>query len=186
VTALFRNCDRLPAWLALFLTCSFASSALPQSQSSGEPQRSKVALEALTRLQGIDLNTNPSLKAAVYKLLDQTRGTAEFVQIVKQLRLQDQDDALLEIASRNPSADFGVEAIRLVLGNSEGTHSIKQFLERTNAVAVRGAVEALGNAAENKSVPILLSLIKDSKRDLNCESKWLALWPEQRKVSVRS
>ena len=147
---------------ALLLVFFWNWSAFPQP--SAEPAKSGIAMEALKRLQGIDLNANPGLKAAVYKLLDQSRGTAEFVEIVRQLRLQGQDQELLEIASAHPGTDYGVEAIRLVLGNQEGLGLIKQFLERTNTAAVQGAAEALGNAAEKKAVPILVALLKDSKQ----------------------
>ena len=154
--------DRIMTRPALLLVFFWNWSAFPQP--SAEPAKSGIAMEALKRLQGIDLNANPGLKAAVYKLLDQSRGTAEFVEIVRQLRLQGQDQELLEIASAHPGTDYGVEAIRLVLGNQEGLGLIKQFLERTNTAAVQGAAEALGNAAEKKAVPILVALLKDSKQ----------------------
>ncbi len=105
--------------------CAFTTWAQP---ASGDTQKNAIALEALSRLQGADINANPSLKAAIYRLLDQARGTAQFVQIVKQFDLKDQNESLLEAASGNPAADFGVEAIRVLLAN-QGSNSIKQALE---------------------------------------------------------
>src|SRR6266446_4113003 len=122
--------------------CAFTTWAQP---ASGDTQKNAIALEALSRLQGADINANPGLKAAIYRLLDQARGTAQFVQIVKQFDLKDQNEGLLEAASGNPAADFGVEAIRVLLAN-QGSNSIKQVLEGTNVVLATRTAKVLGNA----------------------------------------
>ncbi len=141
-----------------------ASTGMAQS-SAGETQKNDIALEALSHLQGIDINSNPNLKATVYKLLEQSRGTANFVQIVKQLHLQDQNEVLLEIAITNPGADFGVDAIRVLLANG-GSNLIRQSLSGTNVSVATRTAEVLGNASEKQTVPILLPLLEDAQRDL--------------------
>src|SRR6059058_5478217 len=47
------------------------------------PDRTAIAIEALSRLKDVDLESNPALKAAVMKVLDSTRGTPNFVKIVQ-------------------------------------------------------------------------------------------------------
>src|SRR6267378_6968618 len=143
--------------------CAFASSAW---SSSDDTQKISIALEALKRLPGADLNSNPNLKAAVYRLLDQARGTSQFVQIVKQFDLKDQNEGLLEVASSNPTADFGVEAMRVLLAK-QGSNSIGQALAGTNVVVATRTAEVLGNTAERLSVPLLLPLLNDQQRDLD-------------------
>src|SRR5437588_12770718 len=83
---------------ALRLLTIFLFVATAALSGSGETQDNTLALEALSRLQGVDLDANPGLKAVVLKLLDKTRGTAQFVQITKQFHFQDQDAGLLEVA----------------------------------------------------------------------------------------
>src|SRR5947207_9712558 len=80
----------------LVLTFTLVSAAAASDLS--ESQRTAIALEALGHLQGIDLEAKPNLKAAVLRLLDRTRGTPQFVQLVKQFHFKDQDAGLLEAA----------------------------------------------------------------------------------------
>src|SRR5213593_4146630 len=86
-----------PRWLPglLLFAChllAWNSGAL--ADDSGSPtnsDRAAIAREALSRLKGIDLDANPGVKAAVLKLLDQSRGTPQFVEIVRDFNIKDQD-----------------------------------------------------------------------------------------------
>ena len=106
----------------------------------------------------MDLEANPGIKNAVLKVLAQTRGTPQFVELVRDFDLKDQDEALLEIAARTPASSSGVEAIRLVL-NRPNLELLKNSLAGTNAISV---AEALGNTGENGIVPLLLPLVTGS------------------------
>src|ERR1041384_2942089 len=89
------------------------------NENNSGATRNSVALEALSRLEGIDLEANPGVKAAVLRVLERTRGTPDFVDIVKKFKLQGQGPGLLEVALENPSSESGVEAMRLVLANGD-------------------------------------------------------------------
>lgn len=132
------------------------------ASSATDSNRTAIALEALSRLKGMDLEANPGLKKAVIKVLDQTRGTPQFVEIVRDFRLKDQDEALLVIASQNPGSSAGVEAMRLVL-NQPNDELLKQSLAGTNAINM---AEALGNTGEKEIVPLLSPLVTDASRDV--------------------
>src|SRR6185369_3742981 len=101
----------------------------PAQDSSGptNSDRAAIAREALSRLKGIDLDVNPSVKVAVLKVLDQSRGTPQFVEIVRDFNIKDQDAALLEIATGNPASSAGAEAMRLIL-NGPNVDLLKQSL----------------------------------------------------------
>jgi len=129
---------------------------------SDPPDRAAIALEALSRLKGIDLEANPGVKAAVVKVLDRTRGTAQFVEIVRDFKIRDQDPALLEMVVRNPNNSTGVEALRLILANQD-VELLKTSLAGTNAVEV---AEALGHTGGKEMVPLLEPIVADPKRDL--------------------
>jgi len=77
------------------------------------------AVEALKRLKGMDLEANPGVKAAVLKVLDSTRGTPQFVELVKEFGIKGQSPALLEFAMQHPEQSVGVDALRLVLANGD-------------------------------------------------------------------
>src|SRR5256885_11553916 len=119
-------------------TCA-AAGAEPDKQN--ESDHTAIAAEALSRLKGIDLDASPGVKAAVVKVLDQARGTPQFVEIVRDFNLKDRDAELLEIAVKNPNNSTGVEATRLILAN-RSFQLLTTSLAGTNAIKV---AEALGN-----------------------------------------
>lgn len=151
--------------LWLFVGWLFSGSpTLPAGEApvADNPTRTATAVEALSRLKGMDLEANPTVKTAVLKVLEQTRGTPQFVELVRDFNLPDQEAALLEFAAQHPASSTGTEAMRLVLkGPNPGL--VPSALAGTNALRV---VEALGNTSENSIVPLLLPLVTDPARDV--------------------
>ncbi len=125
--------------------------------------RNALAIEALGRLKGMDLEANPALKAKVLKVLESTRGTPDFVRIVQDFNLAGQNAGLLELALAHPREETGIEALRLILA-SHDVAVVTAALGNTNT-AVRMA-EALGNTGEKEVVPMLLPLVEDGHQDL--------------------
>src|SRR4051794_33780156 len=95
----------------IMLSGAIKSVAEPAATDAG---RTAIALEALSRLKGMDLEANPSLKGAVMKVLESTRGTTNFVKIVQDFKLKDQNPGLFEIALKHPAEESGVEAMRMI------------------------------------------------------------------------
>ncbi len=152
----------LPSIVFLLLCLSARSETTNQDTGLTKEQRLTIAIEALSQLEGIDLETNPQFKAAASKLLAQIRGTPQFVGVVKQLKLKDQSEGLLEVAANSPASESGVEAVRLVLANGD-TAALNKGLQGTNAVKL---AEALGNTASKEMVPLLLPLVTNVTVDL--------------------
>jgi len=74
--------------LACYLcACTFAAAA-EEGDKSSDPDRAAIALEALSRLKGIDLDTNPVVKTAVLNVLDQVRGTPQLVELVRDFKIK--------------------------------------------------------------------------------------------------
>jgi putative heme-binding domain-containing protein len=132
---------------------------------SSDAEKTAIAIEALSRLQGIDLNANPAIKNAVLKVLEKVRGTAQFVQIVKQFQIKDQNAGLLEVATTDPASEGGVEAIRLILASGD-LDLLKRSLHSTNSTAAAKTTEALGNSHDKQVVPLLRDLLRESAADL--------------------
>lgn len=122
------------------------------------PDRTAIAVEALSRLEDTDLNQNPALKAAVLKVLESTRGSADFVRLVKKFNLTNQEPGLVEVAVKRPGEESGVEAMKLLLAG-EGAGTLRTLLRSTNTMEAAKAVEAMGNTGEKRVVPLLLPLI---------------------------
>src|SRR6185503_8508678 len=145
----------------VFLSFFAFQSVAATTEPSEDEQKTILAVEALTRLQNVDLNQNPKLKQAVLRTLEKTRGTANFLKLVQTFKLTDQSAGLLEVAERNSTNETGVEAARLVLA-SKDSGLLKQSLQGTNAVRIS---ELLANIADKKSTELLLPLVSDVAAD---------------------
>jgi putative heme-binding domain-containing protein len=143
----------------------FTTERLPADTGAPGSDHTAIAIEALSRLKGMDLEAKPALKAAVLKVLDSTRGTTNFVKIVKDFKLQGQNAGLLEIAEKYPAEESGVEAMRLVL-ESKDVDELKTLLQSTN-VSVARVAEAMGNTREKAIVPLLLPVVTDVQSKVN-------------------
>src|SRR5207249_1442685 len=91
-------CLRGSGWFALLLLFSivlFSGEVVPAQ--SNDSDRASIALEALSRLKGLDLEANPAVKSAVLKVLEQVRGRPEFVEIVRDFKIKGQEKGLLEL-----------------------------------------------------------------------------------------
>ncbi len=159
-TLLFHPC------LVVFLIFGRTSAQDTPAASSVDTNRVNLAVQALTRLpEGYDLSGNPALQAAVTKLLQQTRGTANFVKIVRQFHLTGEDSGLLEVAAAEPNSEVGVEAMRMVI-EQKNQDLIAKELAGTNVTAAVKIATALGSTHEKAAVPLLKSVILQPKLDL--------------------
>jgi putative heme-binding domain-containing protein len=155
---------RLP--IALLLGLWLGLSRAPAQPATAEPDRTAIAIEALSRLKGMDIEANPSLKAAVLKVLESTRGTPNFVKIVTDFQLSGQNAGLLEVALQHPTDENGVEAMRLVLA-SHDLAQLNDALRGTNSTVAAREIEALGNTHDKEILPLLLPLVTDETRDVS-------------------
>lgn len=126
-----------------------------------EDQRFHIAVEALIRLHDVDLEKNPQIKPTIDKILEKTRGTAQFVRLVKQLKLKDRGEGLLEMARNSPAEESGVDAARLLLNTDVAL--VRTALEGDAALKI---TEALGNTAMKEAVPLLMPVVTGRERDL--------------------
>lgn len=138
---------------------------------SEEQQKINGAVEALTRLEGINLEEKPAIKAAVERVLEKTRGTENFVKLVSHFRLTNQNPGLIDVAVRQPKSDAGVEAIRMVLRSGD-VNGLKAQLATTNGATL---IEALGHTQDRQTVPWLAAVVTDE-----------ASAPEARRAAVRA
>ena len=94
------------------LLCAGALTAADDAKPADpEADRIATAVEALGRLQDVNLDEKPAIKAAVLRVLDKTRGTANFVKLVGQFKLTDQNAGLLEVAQKDPAGEAGVDKL---------------------------------------------------------------------------
>jgi putative heme-binding domain-containing protein len=141
-----------------------AESAAPLTAAKPPTRPPGVALEALKRLKGIDLEKNPAVRAALLRVLESTRGTAQFVEIVREFNLAGQEEALLDFATRHPDEQAAVDAVRFLF--REGRESILASALRSEPKVARVTADLIGKVGEVKGVRLLTPLLADSSADL--------------------
>jgi putative heme-binding domain-containing protein len=133
--------------------------------ADADQEKINTAVEALTRLENVNLDEKPAIKAAVERVLEKTRGTPNYVKLVRHFNLKDRNANLLEVAINNPENESGVEAMRLVLA-SKNLAPVQHAIETTNVANAVRVVQALGNAKEKQAVSLLAPLVTDEKRNI--------------------
>jgi putative heme-binding domain-containing protein len=149
-------CLELALWFHL-LCCAPALASAAAGSSQPESAQAAIAVEALSRLKGMDLEANPALKAAVLKVLDQVRGTPQFLEIVRDFKIKGQGREVTELAIKKPDESLSVEAMRIALAEQDSSF-LKSFLVTSNAP---NFVKLLGNTGEKQIVPLLLPMVED-------------------------
>lgn len=124
-----------------------------------DPAGPNVALEALKRLKGIDLEANPTLKTALLNVLETVRGTPAFVEIVRDFGLQGQNDGLLEFAIRHPNMSPGADAMRWILDSGD-LKTVRDALESPDPDRRIAAVTVLGASGHPATVALLRDLVE--------------------------
>lgn len=149
--------------LSSHLTVSRAQTDVKPAQID---EQLALKIEALKRLKGLDLSTNPSLKSAVLNVVNKTRGTHHFVELVKQFKLPDQEQELLNFSVQHPKEDVGVEALRMVIASGKTALIQSALHSKTPTVALNTAT-ALGNAKSKATPDLLTPLISTTNAPLD-------------------
>ena len=149
--------------LATIFLC--VTSAGTWAATAEEQAAINTRVEALTRLQNVNLEEKPAIKAAVLKVLEQTRGTPNFVKLVQHFQLSGQNASLIEVAVNNPKDESGVAAIRMVL-SSRDLGAVKEALDTTNVANAVRLVDVLGNSKIRQTVLLFEPLVLDEKKNI--------------------
>jgi len=152
---------------AAILCCLSIDAATPPALD----EQTAVQVEALNRLKGVDLESNSALKGALLKVLEKTRGTPQFVEIVRDFNLKGQGEGLLEYALKYPRENSGVEAFKMASSELE-PQRIESLISSTNGTAV---VQLMGSSNEKSFAPALRSVVGNSAAPI-----------EMRKEAVRA
>jgi putative heme-binding domain-containing protein len=125
-------------------------------------EQTAIQIEALNRLKGLDLESNAALKSAVLKVVEKTRGTPHFVELVREFNLKGHGQALLEHALKFPNETSGVEAFRLAVAEL-GHRSVQPLLSTRDGPAV---VQLIGNSNDRGLLQMLRALVPDIQQPL--------------------
>ena len=134
------------------------------------PARLLVAQEALKRLGNFDPKKDAKYSKALDGLLERSKGTPQFVDLVNRFNMTAKYPDLLEMAIADPAGQAGVDAIRILLGKN-ATELVSKALDGGDDKKVASIVEVLSNSGENRAAGILASVVTDDDRSMELRRK---------------
>jgi putative heme-binding domain-containing protein len=143
----------------LLLSCGLAACLTIQAAIDDQ---TAMSIEALRRLKDSDAASSPAVKQAVAKVLDKIQGEPEFIELVRDYKVDDRLPEVEKLALQQPGAPVGVQAIQLLLAKGRAD-ALKAALapDRPDPSVL---LEALGNAADNHAATLVTPLITDASR----------------------
>jgi putative heme-binding domain-containing protein len=124
-----------------------------------------VAQEALLRLKDTNVAKAAGRKSVLNRVLDHTRGTETFLELVRKYDVRDRNSELVALAQERPDQDVGVQAIRILLARKD-TAGIEQGLVQQDVPLATKTLQALGNSQEGGAVDLLWIVADDAQRPI--------------------
>jgi putative heme-binding domain-containing protein len=121
-----------------------------------------VAIEALQRLKGADLEANPALKTAVNKVLDRIRDQSAFVELVRDFKLKERSPEVLSFVRTHPEDALALDGLRFVQASQPGLISSALASEPGSAVWLG----LLGRLGGPDALALLRGMVLEDKHPL--------------------
>ncbi|MBS0204548.1 MAG: NPCBM/NEW2 domain-containing protein [Planctomycetes bacterium] len=121
-----------------------------------------VNTEAISRLKGFDVTKNPEQLAALNRVLNGLKGDPQFVALIDKFSVVDRYPELVELASKHPDDQIGLDAIRVLLAKRQ-TSILEAALKsnRDQGRSALGTATALSNSGDGQVAALLLPVVKD-------------------------
>lgn len=142
--------------LIAVLALSFGAGITPAAEPDAP---AAPRLDVLMRLPNAD---NPAVRTALNRALDATRGTPQFLELVRHFNLTDQSAGLIDLAIAHADDSAGAEAVQYVI-ESVGLEALGQALKGPRAAAVS---QALGNVSDESIPSLLTPIVTEASREL--------------------
>ncbi len=150
----------LPSAFILVLIPALVAPALADDAQAA---KDSTIVQTLLRLPNIDVNSKPKLREAVLRHLATKPRTAEYVDLVRRLKLKGVESQLLQMAVEDPEGNAGVQAAALLLKRGGGQMFADVLAGRDEALA-HNAAKALGLVAAPDCVEFLRPIVTDSSK----------------------
>ncbi|MCW5559609.1 MAG: c-type cytochrome, partial [Verrucomicrobiae bacterium] len=127
-------------------------------------ERSRLAVEALLRMEDKDLEKRPPLRDAVLRVVSQIGGEPELVPLVAAFHLAGMESNLVQVACLNPGTPEASQAVRLAL-DSKGEAAIAAALTPDQALTVP-LLHAMAETSDPRCVALARPVVLASGRPL--------------------
>ena len=120
-----------------------------------------IARESLMRLKGADMKSNPDVAGALKAALDKAKGTAAFVDLVRDFGAAGQGQALLDTALAIPTDPAATEAVKLLFNDPAAEKILSDALAGPKAATV---IDLLGGSGSSRGLARLTALLADAQQ----------------------
>jgi len=120
-------------------------------------------LDVVLRIDNPDLLKSEAIAAKLKGVLDRSRGTEKFLEVVRKLNLKDRSGDLMAMAVKKPGEQIGANAARLAL-KFGATEVFTKVIEGKDQKKAAAAISVLGNAGDKQAYELLGKLVVDSSK----------------------
>ncbi len=124
-----------------------------------------VSSEAISRLKSFDVKSNPKHAAVVNAMLDRSKGTTSFVEMVAKFNVVDRYPELLALAQKSPNEQIGLDAMRALLERKQ-LDLVRGGIEGKDKEAAVSTIQAVASSGSEVGNALVLPLVGDAKADL--------------------
>lgn len=163
IPTVFRALDFHPAEKVNEVASSLLTKTATETYDS--KSKSTIVTEALKRLGVNRIEDGSEAKVALNEVLNETKGTALFIELVKQFQLQDRYAEVLTMAQTTPDDQIGVEAIVALL-KAKQWDMIYQALNSDNIEQAIATATVLENSRDGAIAGIVLRAAQDKSLDI--------------------
>ena len=138
----------------------FASLAFGDESSI---RQDAIIVRAVERMKDYDYTKNADVKAAISRHIERSKGTPEYLKLLKQFRPDGLKDKLrsLIFAGDNSSA---VEAANMLLNSENGHRDVRPLVQSKDTEQAKRMAAVLGLLGDGRSVWLLSELAKDAEK----------------------
>lgn len=133
--------------------------------------RTRLAVEALLRLENKDLGKNAALSNAVTRVASQLGPEPELVALITAFQLPGMESNLVQVASKHPEAPEASQALRLVFDRNG--ESVLRGMLHPEQPQTAPLLKALATSGDSRTLPILESVVLEGQRPI--ETRRLAV-----------
>jgi putative heme-binding domain-containing protein len=124
-------------------------------------------LYALKHMDPSKLTMTPTVQTALNKVLDATKGSMDFVELVTSFKVENRTNDLLQIALNFPDSVVGKESARTLLAWNQ-TDIITKRLNSENSTEAQAMIKALWPHMYNpKAIALMENVMMDTTRNLD-------------------
>jgi putative membrane-bound dehydrogenase-like protein len=134
--------------------------------SDNNHSRDIVIAEAIERLDRQKVVKDPAHFAALKRVVEASRGTSRFVDLVQRFDLRNYPAGLLAVAQANPENELGVRAIELVF-SQRADAGIAAALSSNDPQVVENTVRVLESAQDPRANGLLWPIIDNPNRPID-------------------